>query len=226
MPESQGMSPDELWRKSVADEFGGRIPPSTKRQLIVRREGLKHGRFAKGYGAMFLRMQESTLRRIDAAASDCRRNAVPGHPAIDVLEPISLGMAGQLVLFPEVLAASTVLRNQSDHGRDSRRPPFRRLVKHVVCSANSWHAGQRFAHCHGLRRPLADGGTTKSAGDDEQTASALRHPVLRNIHDLMAPLVSERAEVIDELVKHSVLSQSGHILCQERPWASGRARTV
>ena len=66
-----------------------------------------------------------------------------------------------------------------------------------------------------MRGPLAYPGPTKPTSNDEQAAPALWHPVLRHVHDLMALLISERAEVINELIKYGIPSQSGNILCQD-----------
>ena len=68
--------------------------PESKSENVIARETLKEGGLPQRYGTILVRMEKTSLRRIEASTRNGGRHRIPSHTSINVFKSITILVTG------------------------------------------------------------------------------------------------------------------------------------
>src|SRR4051812_44429755 len=103
-----------MWGKGVADHLGRGIAAAIKLESIASAKRLKQSSLHQRNRTILLWMQKAALTGVNAATCYGRRQIVPRHTTVDVLEAIEFAVAKQMQFFRPSPPASAIPGDSTD----------------------------------------------------------------------------------------------------------------
>jgi hypothetical protein len=128
-----------------------------------------------------------------------RRDLVPFHAAVDVVEAVAALVTGEAVLLGEILATPPVRRNPADHLNNALTALVRHVVRGVSATPRDREPAKGLADRTLPPCRLAEANRVGEAAHDDQPFAPLRHSIEGDIEDGVLAVVSERVELPQEV---------------------------
>ena len=157
-------------------------------------------------------MKEPTLGGIEASAGDSRRNFVPCHSAVYVLEAVAALMAVELIFGREIFATTAVLRNALNQLHDPRCASLLQVVNRVAAISRFWKVADGVFNSQFALDRFGEWYFDSQAGDVDEPLPALRYTVLSCIQDILITAVSSVLHATAENLEAFVVRQPRHVL--------------
>ncbi len=194
----KGVPADKFWWNGVPDKLRSREFPARQRELVAAGEPLENCGFADRYRTILVWVEKSPFGGVDAATRDCRRDVLPAHTTVHVLETVGAPVARQLEAIIQIGATAPVLGDQFDESFYSFRAVLREIVERISAVPRLRQIANGFTNSSFSWSLAAERDGIASTRCYHQSAPTLGNAIVGGVENSMLCLVAHLAQLAEK----------------------------